>query len=353
MIPNQRGNFKSVQLHVQPTLPGWLGKCCDLNDNVFSMSVFPKFLYCEHLCSMPNNMLNAKRKRGENKSSQVCVSKLTSGDKSFITMTGVDNTRDLPVWLEARVSLANPAVRELRMSKVYKSPAGLLQANAQTMTSMLRNLSECLEKEVPASGFAFSPVGEEEVPPLVEMVRAAVKFSAGMEKSAAQLYEFDREFDELVYDDIGVRTNTATRAGETVREAERIGLGRQEDRSLGQYAAGKLYVQDLGPNSKTIVDRFLKFIPRDVKYETIDAVMTKGLDGGVRELAKQLGKLKFGVAVSPVVHSRLKEVFPTAWAGWEAASRQKLTDRIRSVESSGCPTDWQSFNKTVWQVVLV
>ena len=299
--------------------------------------------------SMPNGMPGAKRKRVD-VSSQVCVSKLTTGEPGFVTMTGIDKSRDLPVWLEARVAVNDPAVREMRLSREHRSPAGLLVANAATMTDMIRGIADCIEKEQPASGFAFSPVGEEEVPPLVELVRAAAKYAAGMEKSAGQLYDFDAKFEEMVYNDAGQRTNTAVRAGETLREAERIGLRRPEERG-DVYA--RLYAQDLGPNSNFIVDQFLKLMPQGTKNEVIDAVMTGGMEGGVKELTKQLKRLKVGVAVSPIVSTRLTESMPALWAEWEAASRLKLSGRIRKVECSGRPTNWTSINKTMWQVMLI
>ena len=283
---------------------------------------------------------------------QVCVSKLSStmDDGGVVCMTGVGRSGGLPVWMECKVLMTDPAMREMRASKSFTLPSGRVAHEASRLAELLGEAMVDIEE---AAGCTYDEVldGYQDLEddglrlPFSKL-RAAMGLARGLVYSASQNYSFDEEFDQsgLVRDDLGRRTNTAVGAANAMREAARAGLGSMRSRR------GTIYTSDLGVSSMLLVDKWLASISADAKAEVVDASMLGGYPAALAELKHQLSKQQVRVAMSPQVATRLDTTFPACWEAWEEQARRKMWEVIDKVAGTGDPAVWKSPVGVNWQV---
>ena len=269
---------------------------------------------------------------------QVCTSKIAERtmDESMVTMFGVARRSGLPCWYECKVSADDPGMRDLQFSREKTVPKGLIAQNASVLVSLLEDALELLlaDKEECEGG---------------RKLRAALHTAMGLKRTATMSYEFDEELETAEYcrNDSGAKVATTFEVSVALQEPARAGLGH-----LGWTRPGLIYTADCGLPTAVVVDKFLASITPSDKAEVVDAVVCGGMDGGVMEVAKQLGKVRLHVAVTPAAHARIAESLPAVWERWEAQSQRELWLGVENVSDSNCAGNWQSMSGINWQVNL-
>ena len=286
---------------------------------------------------------------------QVCVSKLSASmdDAQVVLMTGVARSGGLPIWMECKVAMTDPGMREMRASQSFTLPSGRVAHEASRLAELLGEACVDIEE---AAGCTYDEtldgyqdLEHEGLRLPFSKLRAAMGLARGLVYSASQTYSFDESFDQagLVRDDLGVRMNTAVGASDAMREAARAGLGSMRSRR------GTIYTADLGVSSQILVDKWLSAISPGAKAEVVDASMQGGYAAALAELKHQLSKQEIRVAMSPLVSSRLDQAFPSCWEAWEEAVRREMWLVMDGVAGTGEPAVWRSAMGVNWQVSFV
>ena len=267
---------------------------------------------------------------------QVCVSKIAevTMDDSKVKLFGLGRRGGLPCWYECKVEADHPGLRDLQFSRDETSPKGLIAQTASMLVSLLEDSVELL-----LAGREESEGGR--------VLRSALQIAMGLKRSASQSYQFDEELENAEYcrDDSGMRIATGMATSVALQEAARAGLGQLYTRP------GLIFTADCGVPTAVVVDRYLASITADDKAEIIDAVVLRGMQGGVIEVARLLEKLRLRVAVTPAAHDRIKDVLPQVWEEWESHSHREMWLAVENTEDSNCPGSWKSMSGVNWQVL--
>ena len=224
-----------------------------------------------NILQMYKSGLRSARRTWSEAQQQVCNSRMVDtmeDSEDVVVLTGVGQAAGLPVWLEAKLRMSDPQVRELRLSRGQTLPSGMVAHEAARLRDLLGEAVDDLESLYDSALecelnelFDTRGVG---IKMVLDKLRAVSGLARGLVAGASQVYRFDEDFDRLglVRDDGGMRTNTAVGAANARQEAARCGLGTMASRK------GTIYSCDLGVSSVILADTWLK-VRLSVRYDCI------------------------------------------------------------------------------------